>query len=378
MIIKKFWGISYSTTDFPQLDYDSDIRQAYRGGFTYLKKGFSGKEIGQGIVLDVNSLYPYVLHDMPMPYGEPIYFDGKYKEDEQYNLYIQMFRVDFKLKEGYLPTLQLKHNLAFVPTEYVEESGDESVTLCLASPDIELFFKHYDTDYENIEWIGGWKFKSSTNLFTEYVDKWAAIKIESTISGNLGMRTLAKLMQNALYGKFGLNPKVRSKIPKFVDGRVKYEFGEYERRDPIYIPVAVFTTAWARYVTINAAQANYDRFVYADTDSLHLIGLEEPKGLDIHPTKLGAWKHESTFHRAKFIRAKSYVEEEYNNTFYLPESNLYGTTQLKVTCAGMPKSVHKNVRFENFEIGSSFKGKLRNKRVKGGIVLVDTPFTIKE
>lgn len=29
------------------------------------------------------------------------------------------------------------------------------------------------------------------------------------------MRTLAKLMLNALYGKFALNPNVRSKIPYY-------------------------------------------------------------------------------------------------------------------------------------------------------------------
>ena len=47
---------------FPQLDYkvDHDMRQAYKGGFTYLNPIYKEKDIGGGVVLDVNSLYPSV------------------------------------------------------------------------------------------------------------------------------------------------------------------------------------------------------------------------------------------------------------------------------------------------------------------------------
>ena len=47
---------------FPQLNYeiDHDMRQAYKGGFTYLNPIYKEKDIGGGVVLDVNSLYPSV------------------------------------------------------------------------------------------------------------------------------------------------------------------------------------------------------------------------------------------------------------------------------------------------------------------------------
>ena len=47
---------------FPQLDYkiDKDMRQAYKGGFTYLNPIYKEKDVGGGVVLDVNSLYPSV------------------------------------------------------------------------------------------------------------------------------------------------------------------------------------------------------------------------------------------------------------------------------------------------------------------------------
>lgn len=373
---KKIVGKKNFSKWFPIPDYDFDIRQSYKGGFTYCDPRRQGQEIGEGIVLDVNSLYPSVMYYQPLPYGEGIFFDGKYKPDKLYNLYVQMFTCQFELKENYIPTIQLKNNLSFIPTDYLSSSDDEEVTMCLTSVDLELFFEHYHV--YNITWHSGWKFKSTTGLFKEYIDKWNAVKMESTLNGNKAMRTLAKLMLNALYGKFALNPNVQSKIPYYDNGIIKYTLGEKETRNPIYIPVGTFITAWARHKTITSAQKVYDRFLYADTDSLHLIGTEIPKDLEVDPIKLGAWKHESTFTRARFVRQKTYIEETLcDNSFYLPDIDLYGSTKMNITCAGMPSRCYKHVTWENFITGSSFKGKLQFTHVQGGIVLKDIDFTIK-
>lgn len=358
---KKIVGKKNFSKWFPIPDYDFDVRQSYKGGFTYCDPRRQGQDIGAGIVLDVNSLYPSVMYYQPLPYGEGIFFEGKYKPDKLYNLYVQMFTCQFELKENYIPTIQLKNNLSFMPTAYLSSSEDEEVTMCLTSVDLELFFEHYRV--YNITWHSGWKFKSTTGLFKEYIDKWNAVKMESTLNGNKAMRTLAKLMLNALYGKFALNPNVQSKIPYYDNGIIKYTLGEKETRNPIYIPIGTFITAWARHKTITSAQKVYDRFLYADTDSLHLIGTEIPKGLEVDPVKLGAWKHESTFTRARFVRQKTYIEE------------IDG--ELNITCAGMPSRCYKNVTWDNFIAGSSFEGKLQFTHVQGGIVLKDIDFTIK-
>lgn len=346
---------------FPIPDYDSDIRQSYKGGFTYLNPKFKELDLTEGIVLDVNSLYPSVMYYRPLPYGEGIFFKGKYKPDKIYNLYVQMFTCQFELKQGYIPTIQLKNNLSFIPTQYLESSDGEDVTLCLTNVDLELFMEHYNV--YNIEYHSGWKFKSTIGLFKDYIDKWNKIKMESTLNGNKAMRTLAKLMLNALYGKFALNPNVQSKLPWYDNGVIKYKLGEKKTREPIYIPVGTFITAWARYKTISSAQKVYDRFVYADTDSLHLVGTEIPDMLEIDPVKLGAWKHESTFTRARFLRQKSYIEE------------IDG--MLKITCAGMPDRCYKYVTWDNFHTGATYSGKLGMTHVNGGIVLKDIPFSIK-
>lgn len=347
---------------FPIPEYDADIRQSYKGGFTYLNPKYKNKDVGAGIVLDVNSLYPSVMYYNNLPYGEGIFFEGKYQYDKVYNLYVQMFSCQFELKEGRIPTVQLKNNLSFCPTEYLTSSDGEYITLCMTSVDLEIFLTNYDV--YDIVYHSGWKFKSSNMLFREYIDKWMKIKIQSTIDGNAPMRTLAKLMLNALYGKFALNPNVQSKIPYLQDDIVKYKLGEKETRNPIYIPVGTFITAWARYKTITSAQTVYDRFIYADTDSLHLEGTEIPHNLEISDTDLGKWKHESTFERARFLRQKSYIEQ------------ING--ELHITCAGMPKGCYPYVTWENFRYGSSFDGKLTVTHVKGGIVLAERPHTLKE
>lgn len=354
---------------FPILkpDVDHSIRQSYKGGFTYLSPRYKNKEVGKGIVLDVNSLYPSVMYYEKLPFGDPIFFKGEYKHDELYPLYVICFRCNFELKKNHIPTLQLKNNRSFIPTEYVTSSNGEDILLTLTSVDYELMKDHYNL--YNVEYIGGWKFKSTDTMFKEYIDKWSTVKINSKKEGNHAMYILAKLMLNALYGKFALNPNVRSKIPYLnEDNIVKYRNGEPETRDGIYIPVGTFVTAYARNKTIRSAQKCYDRFIYADTDSLHLEGLEVPEGLEVHDTKLGAWKLESTFDKARFIRQKCYIEINYNDC---------NCNFLNVTCAGMPSNVKKCVSWDNFKEGAVFHGKKLPVHTKGGIILKDYDFTIK-
>lgn len=347
---------------FPPPLYDSDIRQAYKGGFTYLNPKYCGKDIKNGIVLDVNSLYPSVMYYSPLPYGEGKYFTGKYINDDNYNLYIQMFRCQFKLKKGCIPTIQLKNNMFFVPTEYLESSKGEYITMCLTNIDLELFFEHYEV--YDIDYISGWKFRSYIGLFKNYIDKWNKIKVQATIEKNGAMRSIAKLMLNSLYGKFALNPKVKSKYPFLGDDDIiHYKIVQEEDRKPIYIPMGVFITSWARYKTITSAQKVYDRFIYADTDSLHLEGEEIPEGLEISDTELGKWKLESRFTKARFIRQKSYIEEIGN--------------KLKITCAGMPESCYKYVTWDNFHKGAEYNGKLKISHTSGGIVLLESPHTLR-
>jgi hypothetical protein len=367
---------------FPTPKYHEDVKQSYRGGFTYLNPKFAGKTIGNGVVFDVNSLYPSVMYDCYLPYGTPIFFEGEYQEDYLYPLYTQMLRCSFELKKDKIPTIQIKHNGLFKGNEYLTSSNDEEVVLCLNSVDLKLFFEQYDV--YNPEYISGWKFKSTKGLFTDYIDKWSNAKIEAKKEGNHGLYLISKLFLNSLYGKFGTDTKVKSKIPYIgEDDVVHYYDSEDEEREGIYIAIASFITSYARLKTISSAQKITDdynagksniQFVYADTDSLHLSSPDfKLPDLDIDDTRLGAWKFESKFNKAKFLRQKCYIE---NSTEDIENDN--PEYELKITVAGMPKGCYPYVNFRNFKIGASYKGKKQPKIVKGGVILREVDFTIKK
>lgn len=372
---------------FPEIDCDSYIRKSYRGGWVYADPRFRGKEQGEGIVLDVNSLYPSRMQYELLPYGTPTFYEGKYKEDPDHPLYVQRLSCSFEIKKNRLPTIQLKGKSRFLETEYVKSSNGEIVELTLTSVDLALFQEHYTL--RHVCYHDGYKFKAQRGMFRDYIEYWIGIKIDAEKHGDKAMRTLAKLYLNSLYGKFAKRPEGQSKIPYLEDGILKFKLGEMEDQGKLYIPIGTFITAYARNYTIRSAQSEYKRFMYADTDSLHLKGLEEPQNLKIDKYELGAWKHESTFKRSIYLGAKAYVEEEIADTEtidkYLAENpenetlvNREAGTILKITCAGMPSKLHGKVSFANFRVGLKLEGKLTPKQVPGGCILRKTTFEIKE
>ena len=364
---------------FPVLSIEVDdaLRKAYHGGWTYVNPKFQGIDIGKGKVYDVNSLYPWAMRNNSYPVGEPYYSQGKYEFDALRPLYIQRFMCEFKLKEGKLPCVQIKKSMLYSSTEYLTESVEPTV-LCMCNIDLKLFFDQYDV--YNVTYIDYWCFFSADNLFTDYIDGWYKIKENSTGA----VRALAKLMLNNLYGKFATSPKIIEKMPILEDNRVKYVVAKSYMKEAVYIPVGIFCTAYAREKTIRTAQKIYDRFIYADTDSLHIVGEEEPEELHglVDDKKLGLWKNESNFVRARFLKAKSYIEEEEIDESHMKDSPLYYERDgkfyyLNVKCAGMNDAIKEKVTYDNFKEGFSSYGKLLPKNVKGGVVLEDTEFTIK-
>lgn len=363
---KKMCGSKMFSRLFPTLpqSMDSEIRRAYRGGFTYADERFKSKIVGTGRVYDVNSLYPSVMYDKMMPYGEPIYFQGEPKPSKEFPLYIVAVTFTASLKPGHIPCIQVKGSPFFTASMYQEQITDP-VTMACTNVDLALWRDHYDIDI--LAWEGGWAFRGITGIFCEYIDKWMKVKKEAAD----GLRVIAKLHLNSLYGKFATNPNVTPKIPLLNDeGVVSLVVGDEEMRDPVYTPVGVFITAYARDITIRAAQQHYDQFLYADTDSLHLLGDTDPDTLDVDPHKLGAWKYEGMFDKAIFVRAKCYsehmVEDAHGNSIDKQTTHI----------AGLPDTIAEKVRLDDFYNGKVFQGKLLPSRVKGGIVLSSTGFTL--
>lgn len=262
-------------TYFPVLDYsiDEGIRSSYKGGWTYLNPIYAEKHINEGMVLDKNSMYPSHMYNDLLPIGRPIEFEGEYKQDKLYPLYIQIISCSFKIKKNKLPSIQLKNNPFYMPNQYIETTDEDIVTLCLTDVDLKLFFDQYEI--EDLIYQGGYKFKGCKGLFCSYIDKWMGEKNKAKKEDNGALYTIAKLMLNSLYGKFGLNPNVRGKYPTLTDeGIIKYKLYDRETRDSIYCPLASWVTAYSRNDIIRSSQAirdyslekyGVDYYIYSDT-----------------------------------------------------------------------------------------------------------------
>lgn len=419
---------------------DEYIRKAYKGGWCYLVKGKERQIYKDGITADVNSLYPSMMHSMSgnyYPVGTPTFTnDADYIErhiptwslkNEWY--YFVRIRCRFYLKKGMLPTIQIKDNPLYDPTEWLVTSDvydntyghyskfvsfgssafENKVELTLTKTDFILFLEHYDI--RDLEFLDISVFSTEIGLFDKYIDKYAKIKQTSTGA----KRQQAKLFLNNLYGKFATSDDSSFKFAYMKrDESVGYFECESHEKNTIYIPIGAAITSYARNFTIRAAQKNFHGinkpgFIYADTDSIHCdIPADQLQGIEVHETAFCCWALEASWDEAYFVRQKTYAEhviakdlKPIDKPFYnlkaagMPDTckNLFlmsmkGKTEeewreeLGKEWDKMP-AIEKNFVLDekrtisDFDIGISIPGKLMPINIKGGVLLVKTSFEMR-
>ena len=347
---------------FPILD-DSlleNFRKAYRGGRSQVNPLYQNKIISGVRRFDINSMYPYIMREMELPYGEPI----KITEPNTCRFEIYHIQVAFMLKLGHLPSLLKKGSLySGDDTYYIDTDGVEDIWI--TNIDLELLFRNYDVMY--IKYIELYEFRTSKLMFYDYIDKWYSKK--QVDKG--AKKAVDKFMLNCLYGKYGSNHKGYHKIPVIdeITGILKYEKSPEEEMKHYYLPIAIAVTSYAHMLIDNAIhKTGLSNFVYCDTDSVHTLGTL-PDDM-IHQTLLGKFKLEGIEQRAKYVRQKCYVYKDDDG--------------ITITCAGMPDNmkessinIYGDDIFNQFGKGFKMFGKLLPKRVKGGTVLYETTFEIK-
>lgn len=384
---------------FPKVNTDMDkyIRRAYKGGYVCVKPGMEERMIHNGVTFDVNSLYPSVMRYAQLPWGMPVEFKGFYYDESNayyhntHPLFIQEFICDYKLKEGRPAIAQVKR--AFLDTEYSEEGYHEN--MIMTSIDLNLFFECYEVT--NFRPLRGVCFKSAQGIFNNYIDYFMAEKEEATRTKNHGQRLLSKLFLNGLYGKFGTITDSFVNIPYLDEatGIIKFKSVQVADKEPQYTALSTFITSYARQVLLNAVIMNWDRFIYCDTDSIHLEGFETPEGMLVDDTALGAWKCEGYWTRGLFLKQKAYMEEyikqlvmdevtgevtyeivtDYDDLEDLTADDI--ETEIEVKLSGATEEVRDQITFDNFKIGATFEGRRVMTTVRGGRVIEEIPFTIR-
>lgn len=343
---------------FGSTNVDEYIRKSYKGGWCYVVKGKENILYKDGLVADVNSLYSSEMHSDSgnvYPFGVPTFWTGTIPEvcwDSDKYFFVRI-RTKFKIKDGYLPFIQIKKNLNYrgnemLTTSDIYDSENDKyistykdiegnihevvVELTLTKTDYILLREHYDLQCTEI--LDGCWFNARTGLFDEYINKYAEIKKRS--KGPI--RTLAKLFLNNLYGKFATSTDSSFKTVYVKDtGAIGFKTIHQEEKIAGYIAIGSAVTSYARNFTIRHAQMNYygvDKrgFIYADTDSIHCdLKPEELVGIKVHPSDFECWKLENYWDTAIFVRQKTYIEhvthkdcEELKKPFY------------QIKCAGLP------------------------------------------
>ena len=354
----QMWGCEWEHLLKTQPEIDSFVREldfieplepreAFCGGRTNAIKLYHHITPGQKIhYIDVTSLYPWVNKTSTYPKGHPkIIFTPGHTDVLQYFGLIQCKVLP--PRELYHPVLPYRHDdkLLFplcarcVEEEMAKPLLDRSyhcphpdeqraLTSTWCSPELK---KAVELGYQVQYIYEVWHFEQTCEgLFRDYVNTWLKIKQEASgwpkddmseeakqdyiqkyfekegiqleynnIKKNPGLRTLAKLMLNSMWGKFGQRLN-KTQIQAFDDPHAFHQFLDKDSLDVRHVSVvndqtvevhyqnqkedirvspnlnifvACFTTCHARLKLYNTLEALGERVLYFDTDSV--IYLEE-------------------------------------------------------------------------------------------------------
>lgn len=283
---------------FPQLGLEDkkSLHDAYIGGFMIAHEG----SYGEAIDVDCNSMYPSILRDERLPYGEPEVYEGEYERDDDMPLHCDEITFRARLKPDGYPFL-LDNRSVYGLNRLVSTRG--YVTRVLTDIDQRLLYENYDvTVYRHVR---GWKFRGSKGFFQSFVDEWGSLKQVATG----GERRMAKLIMNALVGKMASLPKGSVMVPSSDDGvTVQWDVAKREgsnlRTD--YLPVPIWVNAYARRRLMAVCHANADRLLYANTDGCILSGRQLPKSCAVHASDIGKWKVAARYKKLTILGMNRY------------------------------------------------------------------------
>lgn len=320
-------------------------RDAFFGGRTNAIKMYHRADIGEGEEIryvDVTSLYPFVNKYKRYPVGHPQFFSQV--DPATLSNYFGLVKCCLvPPRKLYYPVLPIRQQqkllfplctkcaalatenpLMHRPWTCPHDDDERAFVGTWCTPEVEKAVK---MGYRVIRVYEVWHFpETSDSLFKEYINVWLRVKQEAEgwpkdleddpvkqaqyiedyfrhekirlrpdhIKKNPGLRSLAKLMLNCFWGKFGQQSN-KSQVHEFVDPEEFHKFLDSDLRDIRYIGVvnentvevhsryiaencpvqphlnifvACFTTCWARLHLYESLQLLGEQVLYFDTDSI--------------------------------------------------------------------------------------------------------------
>lgn len=276
---------------------------------------------------DVNSLYPYVMRDCPMPVGKPTLFEGditKITEGTGFDLIKKPFGF-FEVEV----TAPSNMKIPLLQTKLKTKNGYRAIaplgtwTGTYFSEEIYNAMNHGYT----FKILRGYLFEKEF-IFTEYVNFLYDLKNKST-SGSPDY-TISKLLLNTLYGRFGMNPQVEGHLIISNEDSLKFQKQKYvckivdlkngkelisffdnhdwnsedgKKSLNVSVVIAAAVTASPRIHMSQFKTMKDTTIYYSDTDS---VDINKPLPDNFIGKELGKMKLEHIFKDAVFLAPKVY------------------------------------------------------------------------
>ena len=395
-LFKTFIFDKYDFNESFTLPYDQvcELQNWYSGGLTTYPKHYQYKitEEIDGRVYDVNSMYPSVMVDNPYPIGEPFY--GDFPPSDAYNIkMVKIFIKKAEIKDYRYPPLMRPWksiSIKYPPkTRFVYKT--ENAIAYYFQDELDSLQRFYDIEYtvEKTIWF------KSEYYFKDYIVKHYEMRKKYKELKD-PRQQMFKLLLNNAYGKFGEKPDkttvvysdkqvekgdliLQIKNNNLIVDTVRNDnsclehlnsyicYYEIPKARSVNVAIAASVTKNARMKLYDAIFNNLDNFLYCDTDSLFIKG--EPKGIEIDPNKLGAWDLEATFDAFELGGAKLYNLHLKNAIIKRAHAGINGRWAKDNLKKGDIITINKQL-----PQGSD----ISKKKVKGGLVIIESNYTIKE
>lgn len=416
-------NLRYSRRWLKDITIWKQIKTGFNGGFTWVNPIYQLLHIRNIYKYDVNSLYPYIMRHFALPFGEPIFEETDLKDRVRY------YEVKFtSAKATSIPFMskgKLDKAMEDITSRFLDEDWEEfsdleeeyptalyNQTRVMSSTLLEFFKKWYDIEDLEIRFL--YEFKTRYDMFSGYIDKWTKIKVEN--DKKPALRLIAKLFQNATFGRFAMGIDFNKGIIDHIDTLIKnratikqsekqlwvngktatelndnYIFwkesqevkeveiknreGEKEKIDDLsYIPIAEQITTLARIELLKPIMKTPELLVYCDTDSLHTLKPMD-HNMQLHPTKLGAWKFEGLVETGIYRRPKHYlnigIQEDNSYTGYMLKGGGFNVDKYNNEICLLPQTYLQ----ETFTVEDGKKGKMETYG-KPIIIGMDYTFTM--
>jgi hypothetical protein len=316
----------YNTTN-----YEDFIRSAYYGGLVFLTDTRTHEGAKS---YDINSSYPFQMSSHSFPIGNPV--NTKRLRLDRPSIY----RITVRAPEGVVvPILPVRDRNGICWPSGLFETTVTNVELSFA---LDRGYRLF-TIHEAIYW------EETCSPFRDFIEKCKAIR--KAYKGT-ALETVAKLLQNSLYGKFGTKRLRRKILSHFTDDEVFMGemWGDYLAVDEIddemlCLPQwAVFITAHARIHLLGAVYAlGVENVLYGDTDSITAkAGYDLP--VDLVGSDYGQWKVDKQWATFRARAPKVYAGHTEDGTIRgaikgVPKSKWVSSQALEAVIAGERKVI---------------------------------------